>query len=54
MRSWSKIQTKAAKEPMELPTRLISRARAKRFKEVVAGLIDRISSEAVVGFIDQS
>ncbi|KAK5845734.1 hypothetical protein PVK06_001948 [Gossypium arboreum] len=46
--------TKASIEPMELPIGPITCARAKRFKEAVVGLIDRIWGEAVAGFIDQS
>ncbi|KAK5840091.1 hypothetical protein PVK06_008960 [Gossypium arboreum] len=46
--------TRVGTEPIELPIRPITRARAKRFKEAISGLIDRIWGEAVAGLIDQS
>ncbi|KAH1114330.1 hypothetical protein J1N35_007708 [Gossypium stocksii] len=47
-------QPKVAVKPMELPTGPITRARAKKFKEAVAALIDRVWGETVVGFIERS
>ncbi|KAH1122594.1 hypothetical protein J1N35_005754 [Gossypium stocksii] len=47
-------QPKAAVEPMELPTGPITRARAKKFKEAVAALIDRVWGETVARFIERS
>ncbi|KAH1039280.1 hypothetical protein J1N35_041023 [Gossypium stocksii] len=50
----AKDSTKAVVEPIELPMGLITRARAKRFKEDIVGLIDQILGEFVAGLIDQS
>ncbi|PPD88344.1 hypothetical protein GOBAR_DD14718 [Gossypium barbadense] len=38
---------KAAEEPMELLTGLITRAHAKRFKEAIMGLIDRVGVKSL-------
>ncbi|KAH1107914.1 hypothetical protein J1N35_011682, partial [Gossypium stocksii] len=39
-------------EPIKLPIGPITRAQAKKFKEVISCIIDRIWGEAVAGFID--
>ncbi|PPS05633.1 hypothetical protein GOBAR_AA15016 [Gossypium barbadense] len=43
----------ANKEPLKLPLGLISRARAKSFKEAILALVDQIWGETVVGHIDR-
>ncbi|KAK5840090.1 hypothetical protein PVK06_008959 [Gossypium arboreum] len=46
--------TRAAVEPIELPIGPITRARSKRFKEAISGLVDRIWGEAIAGLVYQS
>ncbi|KAH1114319.1 hypothetical protein J1N35_007697 [Gossypium stocksii] len=50
----TKDLTKAAAKPIELPMGPIIHALAKRFKESISGLIDRIWGEGVARLIDQS
>ncbi|KAH1039096.1 hypothetical protein J1N35_040839 [Gossypium stocksii] len=44
----------AAAKPIELPIGLITRAKAKKFKEAIASYIDRIRGETIARHIDHS
>ncbi|KAH1082790.1 hypothetical protein J1N35_022551 [Gossypium stocksii] len=50
----AKDSSKIAIDPIELPMRPITRARAKRFKEAISGLIDQVWGETVAGLIDRA